>query len=45
MRAATHPNYVMHKEGEGFLAFALTLTPHLTRLLHRAIKTQLPRAR
>lgn len=45
MRAATHPNYVLHKEGQSFLGFTLTLKPALTRMIHRAIKSQLPRMR
>lgn len=45
MRAAIHPNYVMHDEGRRFLAFVLSLQPQLTRALHQTIKSQLPRCR
>lgn len=45
MKAATHPNYVMHKEGQSLLAHALTINPILTRNMHKTIKSQLPRVR
>ena len=45
MRAAIHPNYVMHDDGRRFLAFVLSLQPQLTRSLHKTIKSQLPRCR
>lgn len=45
MRAAIHPNYVMHDDGRRFLGFVLSLQPHLTRSLHKTIKSQLPRCR
>jgi len=45
MRAAIHPNYVMHDDGRRFLAFVLSLQPQLTRALHKTIKSQLPRCR
>ena len=44
-KAVTHPLYVMHDEGSRFLAIALSMHPHLTTVLHRAIKSQLPRFR
>ena len=45
MRAAIHPNYVMHDDGRRFLGFVLSLQPQLTRDLHKTIKSQLPRCR
>ena len=45
LRAAIHPNYVMHDDGRRFLAFVLSIHPALTRCVHKTIKSQLPRCR
>ena len=45
MRAVVHPNYIMHDEGRRFLAVVLSLHPQLTLVLHKSIKSLLPRCR
>jgi hypothetical protein len=45
LRAAIHPNYIMHDDGRRFLAVILSLHPQLTLAMHKAIKSQLARCR
>eukprot|EP00960_Hanusia_phi_P052766 761649-Hanusia_phi.AAC.1 len=45
MRAAIHPNFVLSEDGRRFLTFLLTLHPLVTSILHKTIKSQIPRCR
>ncbi|EKX42521.1 hypothetical protein GUITHDRAFT_141192 [Guillardia theta CCMP2712] len=45
MRAAIHPNFVLSEDGRRFLTFLLTLHPLVTTIIHKTIKSQIPRCR